>query len=272
MGTRSGQEEASMRRTWVLGAVVALASSQAAAEGRIHAGKGINIDSDCNVESDYDFHLTERSVVFTRESGSPSRVLMRDGRLFVDDAWVEVGAADSRRIRDYERGARDAMSVAQKIGREAAQIALTAVGEVMAGMSSDPDRTRRKLDDVRKRIDSQLASSINANRFSGEALGEGIASVIGEIVPMVIGDVVGGAVRAALSGDTGRLDHLDDLDVRIEAIVEPRARVLERSAEELCRRMEALDAIDNALEYRLPDGRPLSLLEVRRSRSDDKDT
>ena len=253
-----------MRATWGLGIAVALACGQASADdGKIRAGNGINIDSDCNVESDYDFHLTERSVVFTRRTGTPSRVLMRDGRLFVDDAWVEVSAADRQRIRDYERGARDAMPLAQEIGREAAQIALTAVGEVAAGMSSDPERTRRKLDDARKRVDAQLVKSVNANSFSGEALGESIGEVIGEVVPMIIGDVVGGAVRAAFSGDTARLERLDGLDARIEAIVEPRAKALERSADELCRRMAALDAIDNALEYRLPGGAPLHLLDVR---------
>lgn len=253
-----------MRGTWLLGVAVALACAQAAAgDGKIRAGKHVSINSDCNIESDYDFHLTERSVVFTRKAGAPSRVLMRDGRLFVDDAWVEVSAADGRRIRDYERGARDAMPLAQQIGREAAQIALTAVGEVAAGLSSDPERTRRKLADARKRIDAELANSVNANSFSGEALGQSIAGVVGEIMPMVIGDVVGGAVRAAFSGDTARLERMEDLDARIEAIVEPRAKALERSADELCRRMEALDAIDNALEYRLPGGKPLHLLEVR---------
>ena len=201
-----------MRGTWVLGVVVALACGQAAADGgKIRAGKGVNINSDCNVESDYDFHLTERSVVFTRKTGTPSRVLMRDGRLFVDDAWVGVSAADSRRIRDYERGARDVMPLAQPIGREAAQIALTAVGEVAAGLSSDPERTRRKLDDARKRVDARLAKAINANSFNGEELGRSIGDVVGEVMPMIIGDVVGGASRAAFSGDTARLERMENL-------------------------------------------------------------
>ncbi|MCF5946789.1 YggN family protein, partial [Xanthomonas perforans] len=35
-------------------------------------------------------------------------------------------------------------------------------------------------------------------------------------------------------------------------------------AHQLCQRLEALDALDNALAYRLPSGEPLQLLRVDR--------
>src|SRR3546814_16490490 len=73
-----------------------------------------------------------------------------------------------------------------------------------------------------------------------------------------MGDIVGGALRAALSGDSSRLERLDDLDARIEALVEPRAKALERNAEKLCSRMQVLDSINDALDYR-HEGRPLAL-------------
>jgi hypothetical protein len=255
-----------MRRTWIAGLLLACLSSGAAAQGgKVNLGRGVSIDADCQVRSDFNFHLTERSVVFTRKQGAPGRVLMRDGRLFVDDAWVQVSAADSRRIRDYERGARAAMPLAQQVGREAAQIALVAIGEVAAAFSSDPAATREKLDEARVKVDARLQQAITPERFNGAALGEAIGDVIGDVLPTFIGDVVGGALRAALSGDTARFERIEhDLDTRIEAAVEPRAKALERNADALCQRMEALDAIDDALEYRLPDGRPLSLLTVER--------
>ena len=88
---------------------------------------------------------------------------------------------------------------------------------------------------------------------------------------MVMGDIVGGAVRAAFSGDTARLERMSDMDKDIEARIEPRAEALERNAEALCRRMEALDRIDNALDYRLHDGAPLNLLQIKPSRHRDRD-
>jgi len=50
----------------------------------------------------------------------------------------------------------------------------------------------------------------------------------------------------------------------IDAIVEPRARVLERNAETLCLKLklQGLDRIDDVLEYR-HQGEPLELLRVR---------
>ncbi len=252
------------RAVWMAGAVLALACGPLAAQGmKINTGSNININAECDISSDYEFHLTERSVVYTRKTGTPSRVLIRDGGLFIDDAWVHVGAADASRLRDYERGVRDTMPLAQRIGRDAAQIALAAVGEVAVVFSSDPEQTRRKLEDARKRIDARLQQAITPTRFSGDALGDAIGDTIGDVLPTFVGDVVGGALRAAFSGDAARFERMeDDLDARIEAIVEPRKAELEANAAELCRRMEALDAIDNALEYRLPDGRPLSLLKV----------
>ncbi|TDK23196.1 DUF2884 family protein [Luteimonas aestuarii] len=253
-------------RAWVAGIALAFMSSAATAQvGKTNLGRGVTIDADCQVSSDYSFHLTERSVVFTRKDGTPARVLMRDGGLFIDDAWVQVSADDRRRIREYERGARAVMPLAQRIGREAAQIALAAIGEVAAAFSNDPAATRRKLDEARTTIDDRLQQAITPERFHGDALGAAIGNAIGDVVPTLVGDVVSGALRAAFSGDASRFQRIEqDLDGRIEAIVEPRAKALERDAEALCQRMEALDALDDALEYRLPDGRALSLLTVER--------
>ncbi|HST44873.1 MAG TPA: DUF2884 family protein [Luteimonas sp.] len=222
----------------------------------------IDINADCNVESDYTFHLTDRSVVFTREQGSPRTVLMRDGGLFVDGSWARLDAADSARVRDYEREARAAMPLAQQIGREAAEIAFTAIGEVAAGFSNDPAEARRTLAAARGKLDAHLARTITPTRFSSEALGDGIGEAVSEVLPSLIGDVVGGAVRAAMGGDTARLARMENLDSEIEAKIGPRAKALEAKADALCRRMESLDRIDNALAYRTAAGAPLGLLEI----------
>lgn len=259
-----------MRKT-AIGMVLLLACGQAAADPvKARVKPGVEIHSECNVESDYDFALSDRSVIFTRDRGTPRTVLMRQGRLFVDDRWLDISAADTQRLLDYEREARAAMPLAQQIGREAAQIAITAIGEVAAGFSDDPARTRAKLEGARKQIDARIARSVTANRFSGDELGEGIGAAIGDALPTVIGDIVGGAVSAAF-GDGERLQRLENLDAKIEALIEPRTRALERNAEALCRRMESLDRIDNALEVRLPGGAALDLLEVKPARRRDAD-
>ena len=240
-----------MRRTFYSLALLSLAAGA-------HAK-----DLSCNVESDYDLNINAQSVILTRDSGTPRWIVIRGDRLFIDDRWVALGPEDRQRIADFDRGTREIMPLAREIGREAAAIAFTALGEVAAGFSNDPAGTRAKLDQARKKIDARLARSITANRFDGGDLGQGIGQAVSEVVPLVIGDIVGGAVRAALSGDTRRLEQMEGLDKQIEARIEPRAKALERRAEQLCAKMEALDRLDNALAYRLPGGATLDLLRIK---------
>jgi hypothetical protein len=199
----------------------------------------------------------------TRETGTPKAVVMRQGRLFVDDKWVSLSADDTKRISEYEKKVRAAMPLAAQIGRDAAEIAFTALGEVATGLSSHPDETRAHLAKARAEIDKRLARSVTANRFNGNDLGEGIGHAISEVLPLVIGDLVGGAITTAFSGDTERLERLNNLDKEIERRVKPRADQLELRAESLCRSMQSLDAIDNALAYRLPDGGQLDLIDAK---------
>lgn len=223
----------------------------------------LDIDASCNMDSDYDLSIDERSVILTRESGVPGAIVMRQGRLFVDDRWVELSAADRERITAFEKGARAAMPEAQAIGRDAAEIAFVVLGEVAESFSSDPAAVRAKVERARTQIDARLARSVTPTRFNGRDLGEGIGEAVGEVIPSMIGDIVSGAIGAAFSGDASRLKRMENLDAQIEQRVEPRAKALEQRAQALCLRMAELDRIDDALEFRLADGRPLNLLEAR---------
>jgi hypothetical protein len=227
------------------------------ASGRVAAGGG-----DCAIDSDYDLNITPRSVILTRASGVPKALVLRQGKLFVDDRWVALSAADQQRIASFERGARAAMPLAAQLGRDAAEIAFTTLGEVAAGFSRDPAVTRANLAQAQRQLDARLARSITPNRFDGEELGAGIAAIVTELLPSLVGDIVGGTVRATLAGDTAQLQRMQHLDRDIEARIAPQAKALEQQADALCRHMAALAAIDDTLEYRLPDGRRLDLLDA----------
>jgi hypothetical protein len=225
--------------------------------------QAVNVDVECNVESDYDFALTDKSVIFTRDAGTPKAIVMRQGRMFVDDRWVELSAADSKRVADYEREARAVMPLARQVGLDAADIAFTTLGEVAAGFGSDPARTRAKLDKARKQLDHELSRSISPSHYNSEAMGESIGNAVKDVLPTLIGDIVSGALGAAFSGDEERMKRMENMDKDIEARIQPRADALEVRARSLCRKMESLEQIDKALEYRLADGRALDLLELK---------
>jgi hypothetical protein len=241
-----------------------LAAAAAAAAAMLACGAAfadVKVDGRCEIDSPYQLTLNERSLILTRQDGEPKALVMRQGRLFVDDRWVALSADDSRRLAEFERGAREAMPETQAIAREAADIALIALGEVAAKLGNHPDRTQAKVAQARKQLDASLRDAIGPTRFSGKLLGDGIGKAVGEAVPLVIGDLVGGAVSAALSGDAQRFQQLDNLDAQIEAAVQPRADALGRRSDRLCRRMLDLDALENALSYRF-DGRALDLVRV----------
>lgn len=218
----------------------------------------------CEVSSDYDLTLNPRSLILIRESGTPQRLVMRQGALFVDDRWVEPKADDRTRLIQFERQIRDDVPLAQAVGREAADIAITAMGEVAAGFSRNPEATRAQLANVREKIDIRLKQSFSKSQLTPVEIDDAIGALVAELLPQLIGDVVAGAVQSAITGNDVQLRSLDGVEARIERLVEPQARALRPRAQQLCRRLGALDGLDNALAYRLPSGEPRQLLRVDR--------
>src|SRR5436190_6604124 len=136
--------DGNIRKTWMprrqrvlcMAASLLLASTSLAASAN---------DVQCNVDSDYDLSITPKSLILTRDTGTPKAIVMRSGRLFVDDHWVKLSSEDSARIAEYEKQARATMPLAQAIGRDAADIAFTTLGEVASGLSATPEQTRAHL-------------------------------------------------------------------------------------------------------------------------------
>ena len=215
----------------------------------------------CEVNMDYDLTLNPRSLILIRDSGTPQRLVMRQGALFVDDRWVTLSDDDRNRLVQFEQQTRAVLPLAQEVGREAADIAITALGEVA---SRDPSATRTQLASVRDKVDLRLKQSFGKSQLTPVDIDDEIGTLVAEMLPQLIGDVVASTVQAAMTGNGAQLRSLDGLEQRIERLVEPQARALRPRAQQLCTRMEALDALDNALAYRLPSGAPLQLLQVDR--------
>ncbi|NHF67976.1 DUF2884 family protein [Xanthomonas hortorum] len=224
-------------------------------------------DLHCEVSSDYDLTLNPRSLILIRESGTPQRLVLRQGALFVDDRWVALSADDRARLIQFERQTRGVVPLAQEVGREAADIAVTALGEVAAGFSRTPEVTRTQMANVREKIDTRLKQSFSKTQLTTIDIDDDIGAMVAELLPQLIGDVVAGAVQSALTGNDVQLRSLDGVEARIERLIEPQARALRPRAQQLCERVEALDGLDNALAYRLPSGEPLQLLRVDRRAS-----
>ena len=211
-------------------------------------------DLQCDVDSDYDLNVTDKSVILTRDTGTPKAIVMRDGRLFIDNAWVNLSKADSKRIAQYET--RDPRGAA-------------------AGRA---DRPRRRRDRLHRagRSRHRLQQRSRATRAGWPRPGP-TSTAPGRAVsaPIISTATISAkaSARRRRTAAAGDRRHRRRRDARprsaatrrassawttwtrkSSAASQPRANALESRAEALCQHMQALDEIDDALDYRLPDG------------------
>lgn len=251
-----------MKRTMLALALV-LACGTAAAKD----GSKISTNS-CDVESDYALTTQGNAFVFTRDDGkAPKRMSLGGGKLFIDGKPAELTAADQVRVDKFEGELRQLLPEVQQVTVEAIDIAFTALTEVARGLSSTPDQTIAKLEKshalARKELQSRPAFMFNRN--GGDALAGIIDPIVSEYVPEITGSAVTLAMKMIFASEAKRDEmekRLDRMGDEIDAKVGKRAEKLEPLAEAMCQRMRRMDEIDNSLDYRLPGGRPIELLNV----------
>ncbi len=220
-------------------------------------------DLSCEVHGDYELRIDGDHIGFVREGGDPVRVEFRDGRLLVDGRPGSLSDADRARIARMLGEIRALAPEVGAIALEAVDIAFSALSEVADGLLDDSDATIARLGEARDRIEDDLRRD-PLGTFDDRRRAALVGDVVTDLVPALVGDVVQAALVAAFTGDTAKAEALEARAERIEREVErriePRARALEERAETLCARIATLDAIEEDLDYRLPDGRRLELL------------
>lgn len=233
------------------------------AAGSVQAG-GLDV---CDIESDYDLNIGKTALTFSRDSGTPSKVEMRGGQLFVDGTEQALSAADSRRIAQYENDIRALVPEVKGIALEAVGIATQAVLQVATAFAGDSQpRSLARLEELGAKISHRIEVSDDTSEWRDDEFDAAIAELTAELVPMMVGDITSAAVAAALSGDEDRIAEIEaraeQLEKDIETRVEARADALEARAETLCPRVLALDQLESELELRLTDGSTLDLVQA----------
>lgn len=242
----------------VLAAVSVLLAAGAAQAREVHTS--------CNIDSRYELGTDGNAFVFTLADGHPSRVLMSAGRLQVDGRDAPLSPADQTRVRDFEVELRQLLPEAQKVASAAVGIAFDALGEVARALASDPKRAVANLERSR-------AIALREIRYRPEfmfshddkAIEDAIEPIVTRFVPDIIGGAVSLAVHAIFASDAERdamEARMDKMGRTLDHEIQGRAGALEPMADAICLRMKRMDAIDNALDYRLPGGSRLELLSV----------
>jgi hypothetical protein len=222
----------------------------------------------CEVGTQYSVRPYRQAFVFRQDKGKPGEVGIGGGRLFIDGREARLTAADHERLRRFEAEGHQLLPQVQQITVEAVDIAFTALTEVARALASDPKATVASLEAAHRRVRAEMGARPLAV-FDDDAMGDVVKPLVSEYVPEIVGGAVSTALKAAFAGEKARnefearmqrMEH--ELDVRVDA----RAKALEPLAERMCERLRRMDAIDDALDFRLPDGQPLRLLELERGK------
>lgn len=251
-----------MKRTMLAMALVLACGSAMAKDGSKLSSNS------CDVESDYSLTTHGNAFVFTRDDGkAPARMSLGGGKLFIDGKQAELNAADQARMGQFEGELRQLVPEVQQVTIEAIDIAFTALTEVARGLSSDPDESVAKLEKSHARARKEIASrpAFVFSKHGDDALAAIIEPIVSEYVPEITGSAVTLAMKMVFASDAKRADmekRLDRMGDEIDTKVNARAAKLEPLAEAMCQRMKRMDGLDNALEYRLPGGKPIELLNV----------
>lgn len=222
----------------------------------------------CDIDSDYDVALSPDAITFSRDDGAPRTLVMHDGSLLVDGREAALSDADRERVRRFEHDARALLPEVRAIAVEAVEIAFVAMTEVARGLAPDNARLQSKLDASRTELLAQFDQPEGHFKIDEDAVAASVTRLVGEVTPTLVGEITSAALSAAFSGDESKAKAIeqraDTMEADIEARIKPRADALEARADTLCPKFAALDDLDNALDYRLADGRALELLRAHR--------
>jgi hypothetical protein len=249
--------------------ILAFALATGMALGVSAQAHGLRVnDQACHFGTDYDVHVKPDGISFERQDGAPESVFMHDGALRVDGRDVAVSAADARRLREYESQVRSLLPEVASIAREGVDIGFDALATVVASFADDPAERSRlvaQLNQQHRQALAQVDSGLGHGVWRQRGMQDLMENQMGDAISTLVSTVTAKAVKAALSGDESQVAALearaDALDRSIEKEVDARADKLGERAEALCPRMERLDALQQAFEFRLKDGSRLALVD-----------
>lgn len=227
------------------------------------------IQANCNIESDYRLQLDAAGVRLEAEDdageGLPALIAISGGTLRLDGVPQAVSDADAERLRGIEAGVRGMLPDMTAIAREAIAITFDALGGVNAalgGKRSEARRFRQMREDALARVEAMEARG----EWSSELFGEEFeAEVEAAAEAMAASFTPTRAIWMAMTGGIGRMERrMAKWEAQFEEEMVAREAALERHAASLCGRLEAARRLQDEMELRLDDGRPLQVIKVQR--------
>ncbi|MEL0036906.1 MAG: DUF2884 family protein [Gammaproteobacteria bacterium] len=213
-------------------------------------------DDACSFSFDHDLSVINSNITIS-QTGTSKVFIDDNNQLFIDDQVQALTSEQQKLVDDYADNIRilipEITSIAVEginLGIDAASLAIgTLLGE------GDPDylefvqRLQDLGDKIVTKIDSDNFDSRELERAFEDDFENEIEAFIDETMNELTPRLMAKVMTAALT-DGGTSDfemRAESMEADIEAMVEPRAEMLEQRAEELCTIITQLDTIENQL-------------------------
>ncbi|QCO68415.1 DUF2884 family protein [Luteimonas yindakuii] len=227
------------------------------------ASAGTRASPGCNVETSYTVQVDAEGLRFDAAGDvSPRRVEIHDGGLRLDGTARPVSAADAVRLREIESGTRALLPEIAAVAREAIHLGFDALGGVHAALGGDRRRAR-DIEALRQRALLRVDQTLGRGTWHHDSLGAAFEAELAAAASEVAATVTPArAVWMAFSGGAGRMERrMEAMEADLERQATVREQAIEAHAGALCARLERLHGLQESLELRLDDGRPLRLFE-----------
>lgn len=227
------------------------------------------LQASCNIESGYALEVGADGLRLEAEDdaeeGLPGLIAISGGTLHLDGVPRAVSDADAERLRGIEAGVRGMLPDMAAIAREAIAIAFDALGGVNAALGGKRGDARR-FQDLREGALARVDVMEARGEWSSAVFGEEFeAEVEAAAEAMAASFTPTRAIWMAVSGGFGRMERrMEKWEAEFEEQMAVREAALERHATALCGQLEEVQHLQDAMELRLGDGRPLRVIQVRR--------
>lgn len=228
----------------------------------------------CNVDSPYTLQVDDRGMrLQAHGSATPRQVLIHDGTLVLDGRPQPVTAADARRLREIETGTRALLPDVAAVAREAVHIGFDALGGVHAALGGTP-RKAREIEALRERALRRVEQTLGRGEWRPGSEGAAFEAEFAAAAAQIAATAA--PTRAswlASTAEDGRLaQRLDAMEAALGRSIALREATLDAHAATLCAGLDRLHRLQERLELRLADGRPLRLFEFERDGVQDPGT
>lgn len=214
----------------------------------------------CGLTTPFNVLVDGGGVWLYREDDLPREIHFRRGELSVDGRVQEVSAEDAQRLRQMEAIAGALMPEVAGLARETADIVFDAFAGVIEAMTGSA-RKARSIDRYRNDALMHIDRTLGAGRWDQDVFDGQFEGHIEAAAEAMAGSIGRSVLWAVFTGRAGHIERrAERMATALEQRIEQRTHAIEARADALCTQVDALHALQSALDYRY-DGAALELLQ-----------